>query len=295
MTYNLSQLLRDVLGELGRTETFVATGGSQTTAANSKYADRNEPPTTDFANEFGLFVVKDTAGLAPEDEFAAITAYNAGTYTFTFDSLTAAVASGDEILIADKRFPLREMIRLANRAVQKFEVPLTDTSLTTAAAQTEYSLPVAYKQEWPLLVEYQGKTGDADDNRRIPVNPVKVVPSAAGSVATLIIPQLPAGRTLYITGITAHPALTTYSSAIREEIHPELAIAATAYQALLWYSGQQDGRSDYWEKRLNLAAKHLEDMRVAHPIAGQKRNANRIPMWSLQDDDPGVPSPIYQG
>lgn len=291
MAYTLSNLLQDVLGsQLGRARSFLATSGTATTAVDTRLGNLVEPPVTDYAVGYSLFVVS-ASGATPEGQFANITGYNSGTYTYTFDTVTDAVDADDEIMIADDLFPLRDMIRIANRVIQKFEIELEDSSLTTAAQQTEYDLPVAYKQDRPLSVWYQGQTGDSNDNQRIPVNPVELVPTAAGSVGKLILPQLPSGRTLYVRGITAHPALTIYSSTLREEIHPDLAVAAVTRAALVEFNARNEGRSEFWINKLADATVHYNDMLAAHPIYHTRRTYNTIPAWGGSSGD-GVPSPI---
>ena len=263
------------LGKIEAFEEFVATGGSTSTVVDGKIADRQDRPEDNYSIDYTALVVRDAGGVsaAPEGEMQRISSFS--THTHTVDTVfTAAPAAGDYIAIANADIPLREMYRAINEALYEIgEIPLTNSSLTTVAAQTEYTLPVALKREDLLRVEYQGRTGDSDDNQWLMVRDFDVIPSTAGATSLLVLPQLVAGRTIRLTYVGVHPAITTYSSVISEYIHPALIIAAVTKRCLAWLNATTEGGSEYWVKHENEASADLEQQLVKHPVWLPKKTA----------------------
>lgn len=256
------------LGKIDAFDEFIATGGSTSTVINGKIADRLDRPEDNYSIDYTAIVIRDAAGAAPEGEMQRISSFNSSTYAHTVDTnFTVAVASGDAIAIANADIPLREMYRAINNALVKMgEIPLVDTSLTTAANQTEYTLPVAMKREDLLRVEYQGFTGDTNDNRWEHIQNFDVIPSAPGVAGTLIIPQMVEGRTLKLTYMGTHPVITTFSSEISEYLHPSVVIAAVKKSVLGWYNASIGGGDSYWLQKENEAAQDFEQELRRHPL-----------------------------
>lgn len=267
---NIAYRVWQDLGKIEAFEEFVATGGSTTTVVNGKIADRQDRPEDNYSIDFTAIVVRDAGGAsaAPEGEMQRISAYVSGTYTHTVDTaFTVAPASGDYIAIANADIPLREMYRAINNALVKIgEIPQVDTSLTSAAQQTEYALPVALKRENLLFVEFQGITNDANDNRYIPIYDYRIIPGAPGSTGLLVLPQLISGRTIRLTYRAVHPVVSTFSSYISEYIHPAVLIPAVAKECLRWWNGVNGGGNQYWLQKENEAANELELMLRKYPI-----------------------------
>jgi hypothetical protein len=291
---NLSQLLQEVYGDLGMSEAFRATGGSTTTIVDSNLSSLPNQPDDDFAINYTAFVIRDAGGAsaAPEGEFARVSAYASGTWTYTVDTLTAAVGSGDDIMLCTDDIPLRDMIRAANRGLMEIGVVpnVPDTSLTTAADQTEYTLPASIQKGIIKSVWYQGLTNDADNNQWILINPVKTEQGTYGSTGTLILPQLPADRTLKIVYDGVHSKLTAYNSEIASSIPESLAIASAVKQALKWYVGNNEGGEDWWLKRYNEAALDFENEK--RRLRSGMKQILGMPHWSspVQEDTFTVPS-----
>lgn len=258
------------LGKIDTFEEFIATGGSTTTVVNGKISDRQDRPEDNYSIDYTAIVVRDAGGAsaAPEGEMQRINAFNSSSYTHTLDTaLTTAVASGDFIAIANADIPLREMYRIINRAlVNMGEIPLIDTSLTTATQQTEYDLPVALKREDLLRVEVQGYIGDSNNNMWVHVPSFDVIPSAPGTIGTLVIPQYVSNRTIRLTYRGVHPVLSGPTSTISEYIHPSVITAACVKQALRWMNANTGGGDNYWLQRENEAAQDFEDALKRHPI-----------------------------
>ena len=290
MAFAFSNLAQAVWSDLGKVlpfHQFLASGGSTTTITNDDWTAREDGPEDNYCIDWTAVVVRDAAGAsaAPEGELARITAYVASTTTYTIDAVSAAVASGDEILIANSDIPLREMYRICNRALTELgDIALVDTSGTTAASKTEYSLAVALKSGSPIKVEYQARTGDSDDNRWQVIPDASIEPAAPGSTGILRIPQLPAGRTIRIVYNGVHPTLTAYSSVISESIHPKLAIAAATAHALQWINGTQSGGTSYSVQRENKAWQDLEIAKAQHPIWKLTSLPKRDTYWMEKED-----------
>lgn len=290
MVYSATQLqLTHILQRLYRRlggKVLLATGGSIITVADTKLADDlGESNEDDFYNGGTVIVIEDAGGAnaAPEGEFSRITDYTSSSSTATFSpALTVAIASGDRVLVAPPDFPLYDVIEVVNDALKNLgDIPLVNTSLTSAALQTEYTLPLALKGRELLDVSYQGKTGDTDDNQYIPVN-WSAIPATAGSTATLVLPQLTESRTIKIEYLGKHPRVDTYSDHIAECLHPELVHASVLAHVLQWRndSGLASGGAD--ENLLRLESKawsQLDRARILYPIEIPPRRIPSHPSW----------------
>ena len=262
------------LGKIDALEEFIATGGSTTTVVNGKVADRQDRPEDNYSIDYTAIIVRDTAGAAPQGEMRRISSYTSGTYTHTVDTaFSAAVASGDLVAIANADIPMYEMYRALNNALVKMgDIPQVDTSITSNAAQTEYTLPVALKRENLLRIEYNGWTGDANDNDWVHIPRWDILPSAPGTTTTIIIPQIPSGRTIRIVYRAVHPTLSASTDVVSEYIHPAVLIPAVTKEVLRWYNGSTGGGENYWLQRENEAAFELEKALKEHPIWEPKRS-----------------------
>lgn len=285
MPYTFSQLAQAAWAELGKIQPlhqFVATGGGSSSIINTKIGERDTQPDDGYVLDGTAIVVRDAAGAgaAPEGEMQRISAYSGANFTFTVDTaFSAAVAAGDLIAIADPDFPLYEMLRSANIALQELgPFEQKNISLTTVAGQTEYTLPALMRERDILQVDYQGSLV-AGDYQWTNIPDYKFIPGLNGAPGLLIIPyRIPSGRLLQIVYTGDHPLLTAHSSPVYA--YPTLAVAATVAHALQWYNGISSGGSDYWLQRENKAWADLDTQRKLHPIAQQDR-ATRVLSVSL--------------
>ncbi len=272
---NIAYRVWSKLGKIEPLEEFVATGGSTTTVVNGKIADRQDRPEDNYSIDFTAIIVRDAGGAsaAPEGEMQRISSYVSGTYTHTVDTaFTVAPASGDYVAIANSDIPLREMYRSINDALVKVgEIPLVDSSLTSASQQTEYALPVALKRENLLRVEYQTNQNDTNDNQWSHISNFDIIPAAPGSTGLLVLPQLVSGRTIRLTYKGVHPVISTFSSTISEYIHPAVLIPAVTKEALSWYNAVNGGGNQYWLQKENEAANDMEVAIRKYPIWTPKR------------------------
>jgi hypothetical protein len=235
--------------------------------------------------EGAIIVVETTDGNAPQGEWQTIASFARNSGTITLDTaVTAALAASDRIMYVSDFFPLYTMIECANGALRYIgNIVSADTSLTTAAAQREYALPIATKNTpiWDVLL--QQKSGDADDNRWQPIDDWWVKPGATGSTSTLLLKTQPtATRSLMIVYDLAHNArVNTYEDKINQYIHPELAVAAGVERALRWQNSRLGGADRFWLERWNDAKNELQ-------IALQ-----RFPVW--EPESPHILSPPDRG
>lgn len=252
------------MNDLGQAEILVATGGTTTTTIYTGYSSRDEPPEDNYLLDGSVCVVRDAAGASavPENEIARITAYDAGTYTWTHVALTTAPASGDTVMVCPSTFPWVQILQCANQSLSKLGyISLIDTSITTAAAQTEYTLPVVAKAMKPYRVQIQGITSDANDNRWQDIVDYEIVPAAAGSTGLLVLQRQPAsGYNIKIWYRGLHPALTAYNSPISETIPPPLIRAMTIERALTWLVAKDRGSDEYLVKMLSDTRRDLKDI-----------------------------------
>lgn len=292
----LSDLLRDTWDDLGQTFSFVASNGSTTTAVNGLASTLPEPPEDDASQEGTLLVYRDAGGVAaaPEGEFSKISAYASGTFTYTVDTaVSAAIGAGDTVMICSPMFPLRDMIRLANMCVQTDlgKIVLVDTSITTAASQTEYTYPLVCKGHRPIRVQIQGKTGDANDNQYTDLSEYDIVPATAGTTGLIVLPQFSAGYTIKIWYEGVHPQLTAYNSVISETIPRNLLLPMMRERAIRWYNNKTGGSSEYWISMYNEAKAELDKARAMYKVWKPPKQ-NKILTWTSEPEEDTVPSPI---
>jgi len=266
VAYWLTNVLQDAYSDLGQSETFLATTtGTTTTTLNSNYSVREEPPEDSYLLDGTLIVVRDAAGAsaAPEGEFGRISAYDAGTYTFTHDALTVATAAGDTVMVAPSLYPLREMIRIVNSSLRELgNILLVDTSITTASGQLEYTYPIALKSKEPARVQIQGVTDDSDANEWKEFGNYYVVPAAPGSTGLFVFKtEYDSGYNVKLWYEGVHPELTAYNSVISETIPPPLIRAMVVERALTWINSKNYGSDKYMVEMLKDARQRLNAVR----------------------------------
>lgn len=293
MAYTLSQLLQDAYHNLGQTETFLATGGTTTTVVCTTLAETYQD---DDLKEYTVFIARDAGGAsaAPEGEYQRCSGYSESTTTITVDTaFTASPASGDTITIAGPMFPLRSMIELLRPALEKVGgIVLTYDTLSYSSGQSEYTLPVAQKRN-VLRVQVQRNTGDSDDNDwiDIPRDRWEIVPSTAGSSATLIIKEEQNdGYTMRVWYETSHPAMYSYNSVLVETLYPTIAVDSLVAHACQWFNNKIGFSDDNWLQRENKAWRDLELSKAAHGIPKPKKKNKVLTIsedaWDSYPGDP---------
>ena len=274
----LSDIVQRIYFDIGQTESrFLATDGSTTTVTNSKWSTLDEQPMED-RNKNDYIVVARADGAAPEGEWSRITAYDASTFTYTFDAMTAAVASGDEVMVLwQSTFALMDVIHAINEGLRSLgKLQYTDTSITTASDQTEYDYPVALKGAPPVDVLIQTNK-DSGDYRYKSLSGWKYFdPTTPGSAGTLYIPQQDSGYTILILADKYHDTLNDYNDVLDERIDMELITHASILKLLRRYHSQTSGEANYWLAAEIEYKKRWLEVKAMHPIYRQKRQTHGL-------------------
>lgn len=270
MGFTLSELLREVYTELGQMQASSATGGGDNYVTDSKMA--NTGGKDDVWKNGAVVIIEDAggSGAAPEGEYKLITAYDDASGKFTVESnFSAQPATGDLYGVVSEYYPLYTMIELVNAGLRGLgDISLVDTTtLDTVSGQTEYAASLTWKRRPPVRIDYQGETGDGDDNRWIRVFDWEFVPAAPGSTGLIIFQsELPAGRDLRIWYLDAHPRLKAFDDEVAEVISPELAVAACVERALRWQNSRLGGGDPFLLQRWNDAKVELGRTIVRFPV-----------------------------
>ncbi len=282
MPFLATNLVQNILSELGQVDAnfglFEATGGSATTFINSNFNNFENPPEQDVFKNYLAIVVRDAggAGASPEGKWAICSAYADATWTGTIATVTDAIASGDMIMLAKQdKFPLAQILFAINRALEELgDLPMNaDTSLTTVANQTEYSIPVAVKRGLKQ-VWIQGVLGQASNNQWFEVHDRRNEHTAGGTASILYLPEVPAERTIRLIYNGAHPVVSAYSSVINEYVHPRVAVCASIVKLLQWYNRRdenQDSQSYFLWLEQEYTSKHLPMALMENPIMKPRR------------------------
>jgi hypothetical protein len=235
MTITLFDLVWKTVVELGTAKTGTATGGTTTTLIDTNALRLVE---SDYFNEGTLFILKDQggSGAAPEGEFSKVKDFAQTSKTITvYDAFTVAPASGDTYGVANRRFPLFLVSEKINNALyMDGYIPGEDTSITTVAGQTEYTMPVAASRDLrQVLVQ---TNDDSNMNEWVPVVNFDIKKTATGTGDLLVLAyELEAGRTLWLRYAKQHDRLELASSELDTAIHPDRIVYAAAAELLRWY------------------------------------------------------------
>jgi hypothetical protein len=264
MAITLFDLTWRCLVELGVARTSLVTGGSTTTII-----DTNGLANVDhgYFEDGVAFILKDSAGAgaAPEGEFQTITTHDGATKTLTVQSaFSVAPAAGDTYGVAPRRYPMYLIIQKINNALYlDGYIPVEDTSLTTAASQTEYTLPAGSSRD--LREVLLQTNADANDNVWRPLYNWKIKYSATGSQDTLVLQKQPAtGYSLLLRYATPHAELRAYDDVLNDVIHPDRIVYAAAAEALRWYKDKTRVRG--LEPTLETLDMKAERARELHPL-----------------------------
>jgi len=287
MPYTCGDAVRDILSELGQLTEGVATGGSTATVLDSLLGGSN-----DDWNGGSVIITRDAAGAdaLPQGQFAIVTDYAAtsGIITVPTSTFTTAVAAGDIYGVSTSYYPLRQVIRALNRGLSALgDIPLTDiASITTAAAQTEYTYAVAWKRQPPFRVDIQGKLSDTNDYQWSEVHGWEYVPATAGSTGLLTFRgQPPTGYLLRIWYLSPHPVVETYDDVIFEGFHPELVIWKSILEILIWQRGRSGGTDPSISEMLNKAEQMVTKQEGKHQPWYPKKKPKLLILSAGGDDE----------
>ena len=266
MSYTLHDLTYRTAREMGIVFESAATGGSTTTIVDTVMLTQAD----DYWNQGVAWILYDAGGAAaaPQGEYKVISDFaNTGDTITLASAVSAAVAAGDRYAVCRNQGSfgwLGILIQKVNQALQDIgPVPAVDTSLTTAANQTEYTIPIAVKGQL-LRVEIQTNV-DTDDNQYHTVSFTVKPTSTAGSTDTLVLDNQPAsGYTLKLTYLAVHPELAIYSDKMSEYIPIERVIFAAARDS--WRHLRDWTGLGTWDDKIQELSDKAERAKLDYPI-----------------------------
>ncbi|MBU2249956.1 MAG: hypothetical protein KKD77_24635 [Gammaproteobacteria bacterium] len=254
----LGQLRESIVDSTSSTTTIVDTKLAGILGSNNAYKNGT------------AIIIRTTDALAPQGEFNRISASDNATYKLTVDTaFTAAPGSGDVYGYANSSYPLQTTINLLNDALRSLGmIDLTDTTtITIASEKSEYSGSVSWKRTKPFRIEIATDT-DTNDYKWKDIYDWDYIPAVAGTAPTIIFKKQYSTSypTVKVWYRDLHPEVTTYSSKIREELHPELVTAAFVVKAMGWYMKANEANDDIYLQNYNEALQNLEHMRMMWPL-----------------------------
>lgn len=274
MAYTLSKLLQDIYLELGQLQAGAASGGNSAALQDASLAGLH----ADDKWKGGALFISHAAGSAPEDEFAAVSAYVAAAGEFTLaSSLSASIQAGDGYGVATAFYPLETMIELANASLRALgDIPRVDAETLMTSEGSSFAATLDWARRRPLRIDYLAIPGLSAIDPWRTVYDWDFVPAAPGGAGTILFADaLPAGRPLRIWYQAAHPSLRAYGDLIAEALAPELAVAAGVERAVGWQHARQGGGAALAE-RWAQAQQDLAAARRAFPLWRPARRAKML-------------------
>ncbi len=252
----LSDIMHGSFSELGQLVSGVTTAGDGISLTDSLLKGKD-----DAWNQGTAFITYDVggSGAAPEGEFARITDYVRTSGKVTAD-FSEDVATGDHYALASRRWSTDDMIAIVNRGLRRLgNIPKLDETLTTAANQTEYTLPAGLKgslrKVWRL-------TSTTTDNEK----PVKMSDWYVQNGILIFRRQPPSGQVLRLTGMGTHARLSLFGDTLDIAIALERAIAETTYHAYRFLIKRTEGEDRGLFQDANDAADYRDEARTEYPI-----------------------------
>lgn len=295
MAYTLANLTFAISQRLGQVYNGVATGGSTTTIVDTVGLARFRD---DFFNDGGPGTAwiryVDGAATLPEGDFARITDFDNSSATATVETLGGTVAAGHRYALANSRYPLDDIIEAVNKTLRerRMWVLTTDTSITTAAAQTEYNLPAKIQDLREVWI--QDITTDSDNNlwRKIEI-PWSIEKTASDTVDKLIFAwQPPTSFSLKLVYRTPNAYIQAYDDAIDDLIDFQL-LAAMCALALVKHRQMHTKENDpKLERQLKSLMDEIEELGSSLPqLVGRKQPRLLIRKPAMvRDDFPPIPT-----
>jgi hypothetical protein len=231
MTFTLFDLTYELAVELGIVVEGIATAGNTTTLTDTD--ERLE----DVHYWVGgtLWIIESTDGVAPQGEYGIVSAFASNVVTIR-DAITAMEA-GDKYAIGKKRFPLNLLIQGVNRAIRDLgTIPIDDiTTITTAANQTEYDLPIAANFDL-RQVHIQTHSGDSDQNLWRETHNWMLQRTGTGVADKLVFRQQPPHPyAIKLTYMAQHDKLHDSSDRLSENVPLDRIVFRSAQHTLMYY------------------------------------------------------------
>ncbi len=282
MTYTLSNLTYELAVELGIVSEGTASGGGTTTIADTTFLLQAD----DFWKGGTAWITYTSDSALPMGQYSVVTDFDNGNNRATINTITA-VASTDRYAIATATYPLHALIQSINRALRNINIEVTDTTtIDTAAAQTEYTLPdVASMDLREVWVETS--TANSDDNRWVEIRNWIIQKTATSTEDELILPFQPIiSRDIKLVYMAPHGKLNLYSDELDDSVHMERVIFRAA-----WYimnrKVQQTHSTEGWLIDNREYYKSLaENADTRYPILGPRKKGKIMLVGVTSDYDP---------
>jgi len=268
MTFDLFDLTLKTADELDILFEGLATAGAVGTLTDTN--DLQTVFSDDHFNRGTVWIVRDAAGAgaAPEGEFTRVSDFVSSTGVVTFrDNLTAAPAAGDLYAIATNEYRLDTIIRQINKVLRDIMVETTDiTTITTAADQTEYSLPTAMLDEG-IEVWIQGKTNDTNDYKWQPYHDWYIQETATGTANKLVFhTQPPYPYLLKVVYWIPHDQLYTNSDQLHEGVDINRVALQAAVECMKWKKNQPGVHKKDFDGRIAELTARAERAKWSSPL-----------------------------
>lgn len=244
MTIYATNVLQQAYREMGMLEDINATGGSATTVVDS-----NSRFTADNSLVGGTVIVtRDAggAGASPEGRWGRISAFAASTKTFTMDTVSDAVASGDGIGLCQPSIPITQGLQALNNGLTNLGyIDTLDATLVYDNSVSQYTLPVSLKTGDIRDILLQTISGTSFLGWISVKGQARIETNSPGSTGLLYLPLglSYTGAEIKVIYNGYHAALTAYNSTVAEAIPLSLAVAATIQQALTWLASKRGDSS----------------------------------------------------
>jgi hypothetical protein len=268
----LTDIMRGAWTECGMINISTATGGSATTIV-----DTNTRFTTDDAMVGGTaIIISTTDGLSPQGKYARISDFVASTKTFTIDTVTDAVGSGDVFGLCTPKIPALQMRQAVNDALRDHigTISKVDVSLTSQSGYATYTLPTGVYIK--RLIDVQIEGADDEPYESI-ISRIELLPTTSGG--QMISHDLDSGYIIKVIYEGTHAQLSSYSDTIHESVPEALLKAATVDKALTWLVSKrgESALGTFLLQKLNDARQAIANAKMEHPVLRVPQAARWFP------------------
>ncbi len=261
--FTLFDLVYRTLREVGAILETSATAGATTSITDGTYLLGRF--IDDYFNGGTAFVLYDAGGAAaaPQGEWSKITDFVKTTGVVTISpALTQAVAAGDRVALATAEFQRDEVISQINNELGQILIEKHDDStITTDAEKTEYTLPAAMLDQ---DIEVYINTNDTtDDNYWVRTDEWYLEEEDTGTAKKLIFNNQPIEPYhVRIKYWTYHPPLYASSDKLRESVDINRVVLPAAYNLLEWKMMQKSEVDPNLEKKMALLFPRVEKVKA---------------------------------
>ena len=274
MTKNLFDLTYELASELGIVLVSAVTASTSFKAITDTVMLTED---ADHWNKGTLWLTHDAsgAGAEPQGKMGAISDFDATNDTILLSVAlsTAMAVATDEYAVADQRFPLGDLKMAVNRAVRDVGyIPVTNTTvMDTAAAQTEYTLPIAANHDL-REVWIETNTSDSDDNKWAKSTNWSVDRTAVGTADTLIFGYQPAyPRDVKLVYMSPHVRLVADSDELSESVPYERVVYRATVHAMTHYGMKVHEDGDWFMSALSKYEGRADEADRKYPIKSPKK------------------------